>query len=51
MITLKLDENIVENFKAAKELQSMGFSDEQIQNFYEEEVTRNENNKTICTDC
>ena len=35
MVTIKLDENSVENFKVIRELQSMGYSDEQIQDWYE----------------
>lgn len=35
MISLDLDENIVENYKAIEELKGMGFSDEQIQEWYD----------------
>ena len=35
MVTINLDEKSVENFKAIRELQSMGYSDEQIQKWYE----------------
>ena len=35
MVTIKLDESSVENFKAIRELQSVGYSDEQIQKWYE----------------
>lgn len=50
MITLELDENIVENFKAAQELKAMGFSDEQIQEWYDnsEERMKNNENENMC---
>ena len=35
MITINLDEKAVENFKAIQELQSVEYSDEQIQDWYE----------------
>lgn len=35
MVTINLDDKSVENFKAIRELQSMGYSDEQIQKWYE----------------
>ena len=33
MVTINLDDKSVENFKAIRELQSMGYSDEQIQSW------------------
>lgn len=35
MVTINLDDKSVENFKAIRELQNMGYSDEQIQKWYE----------------
>jgi hypothetical protein len=35
MVTINLCENAVEDFKAIRELQKMGFTDEQIQRWYD----------------
>lgn len=35
MVTINLDENAVEDFKAIRELQKLGFSDEEIQAMYD----------------
>lgn len=35
MITINLDSNSVEDFKAIQELKAMGISDEQIQKWYD----------------
>lgn len=38
MVTIGLDENSVENFRAIRELQSFGFPDEDIQRLYDKQV-------------
>ena len=47
MITINLDKNSVEDFKAIRELQKMGFSDEQIQKWYDNSKGAIPNDNTV----